>query len=127
MWPRHLDAADALEALGARLGELAGDAADLHDGQRCAVGEHGRHLQEDLQLLADPDRRQLVERLDAIAGLEQEGTPLLHAGETGAQVTGLTGEHQRRARLQARERGFDRCGVRPFGLLQRRIAAPGGG
>ena len=64
--------ADLLGRRRARLRELAGDPTDLHHRQRGAVGQDDGHLQEDLQLLADRDRRELVERLGAVARLEQE-------------------------------------------------------
>ena len=56
MWPRNDGSVDVADALGRRragLGELAGDAADLHDGHAERVGQHDRHLQDDAQLLAD--------------------------------------------------------------------------
>ena len=66
----------------ARLHELAGDPPDLQHRQRRAVGEHGGHLEQDLQPLADRDGRvrgaglgepgEVVERLGAVARLEQE-------------------------------------------------------
>ena len=43
---RQLDAADGLGRRRARLGELAGDAADLHHRRRAGEGQHHRHLQE---------------------------------------------------------------------------------
>ena len=51
----QLEVADLLGVAGARLGELAGDAADLHHRHAERVGEHDRHLQDDAQLLADVD------------------------------------------------------------------------
>ena len=50
---RQLDAVACLGGGGARLRELAGDAADLHRRHAGAVGEHHRHLEDDLQLVAD--------------------------------------------------------------------------
>ena len=75
MWPRNDGQLDAVDGLGggrAGLGELAGDAPDLHDGHAGRVGEHDRHLQDDLELVADGVGREGVERLGAVAGLEQE-------------------------------------------------------
>ena len=57
---------------GARLGELPGDAPDLHRGHAAAVGEHDGHLQDDLELVADGVGRERVERLGAVAGLQHE-------------------------------------------------------
>ena len=70
---RHLDVADALGGDGAGLGELPGDAADLHDRHAGAVGEDDRHLQDDLQLVPDRVGGEVGERLGAVARLEQEG------------------------------------------------------
>ena len=123
---RQLDPVDELEPLGPRLRELAGDAPHLHHRQRRAVRENGRHLQQDLQLLADSDRRELVERLDTVARLEQERTAFVDAGQALAELSRLAGEDERRAGLQARERGVGGAGVGPFGLLQRGVVAPGG-
>ena len=49
---------------------------------------------------------QLVERLDAVAGLQQERAALDHAREAVAQLPRLAGEDERRARLQALERAL---------------------
>ena len=118
---------DALEGLRARFRELAGDPPQLHDRQRRAVGEHGGHLEHDLQLLPDPHRRELVERLDAVPRLEQERAALDHLREVVAQVARLAGEDERRAPLQALERGGRGGGIGPLRLLERREVAPGGG
>ena len=69
----QVDVADALGGRRPGLGELAGDAAHLHHGDAEGVGEHDRHLQDDLELLPDVDGRERLEALGAVAGLEQEG------------------------------------------------------
>ena len=56
----------------ARLGELAGDAADLHHRLRAGEGQHHRHLQEDAEEVADVVGAMLGEAFGAIAALEQE-------------------------------------------------------
>ena len=56
----------------ARLGELAGDAADLHHRLRAGEGQNHRHLQEDAEEVADVVGAMLGEALGAIAALEQE-------------------------------------------------------
>ena len=56
MWPRNEGSSTPFTSSvvgAARLRELAGDTADLHDGQRRAERQHRRHLQQHLQLLAD--------------------------------------------------------------------------
>ena len=114
MWPRKTGISPSgglLDRRRARLHELPGDAADLQHRQRGAVGEHGRHLQQDLQPLADRDRRvggaglgqrgEVVERLGAVAGLEQERAAGRDLGERGAHLPRLAGEDERRQRVQA--------------------------
>ena len=121
---RELDVADALGGSRARLCELAGDPPHLHEWQRRAVDQHDRHLEQDLQLLADRDRREVVEGLGAVARLEEEGAAGADLGERGLEITRLAGEDERRQRLQLRERGFGPRLVRPLGLVPRGAAAP---
>ena len=85
----------------ARLGELPGDPPHLHDRERGAVREHGRHLEHDLELLADVDGREVVERLGAFARLEQERAALHSLGQHRAQLPRLAGEDERRHDSQA--------------------------
>ena len=75
----QLDAVARLGGRGARLGELAGDAADLQRRDARAVREHDRHLEDDLQLVADVVGREVGERLGAVARLQQEALALAHA------------------------------------------------
>ena len=58
---RQLDVADALGGARAGLGELPGDAADLHDRHAHRVRQHDRHLQDDAQLLPDVVGGELLE------------------------------------------------------------------
>ena len=51
----------------ARLGELAGHAADFHHRLRTGEGEHDRHLQEHAEEVADVVRAMLGEALGTIA------------------------------------------------------------
>jgi hypothetical protein len=53
-------------------------------------------LQQDLQLVADERRGKLVERLSAVAGLEDEGATGGNLSERIAQLSGLAGEDERR-------------------------------
>ena len=77
MWPRKRRQGRAprpsRSASERGLGELAGDAADLHHRHAGRVGEHHGHLQDDLQLVADGVGGEVVEGLGAVAGLQQEG------------------------------------------------------
>ena len=139
MWPRKTGispSARLLDAVRARLHELAGDPADLEHRQRGAVGEHGRHLEQDLQPLADRDGRvggaalgqpvEVVERLGAVARLEQERAARGDLGERGPNLARLAGEDERRLGVQAAP---DLCGARlvgPLRLLERLAVPPGG-
>ena len=73
--------ADGLGGRRAGLGELPGDPAHLHHRHAGAVGQHDRHLQDDLELVADGVGGEPVERLGAVAGLEQERLAGGHLGE----------------------------------------------
>ena len=73
----------------------------LTSGSADAVDHHHRHLQQDLQLLADRDRGEVAERLGAVAGLEQERPAGGDLAERGLQVTRLAGEDERRQRTRA--------------------------
>ena len=78
---RQLEPVDDLRGGAPRLCELARDAPDLDDRQCGTERQHGRHLQQHLQLLADRDRRHLAERLDAVARLQQERATLGHLAQ----------------------------------------------
>ena len=112
---------------GARLGELSGDAADLHRGDAAAVGEHDRHLQDDLELVADRVGRERVERLGAVARLEHEAASLADRGERVGEAARLAGEDQRRHRAQLGEGGIELEGVGPLGLLRGDMFVPAPG
>ncbi len=64
---RQLNAVDRLGGRRARLGELAGDAANLHHGLAAGEGEHHRHLQEYAEEIADVVGGMLQEAFGAIA------------------------------------------------------------
>ena len=98
---RELHSAGVLRRRGACLGELTGDAADLDDRKHPAVGQHCRHLQQDLQLVADKRRRELVERLGAVAGLEHERAPGGNLAERVAELPRLACEDERREPSEA--------------------------
>ena len=80
----------------ARLGELAGDAADLHHRRAAGIGQHHRHLQEHAEEVADVVGAMLGEALGAIAALQQEGLARGHARELRLQLARLARKHQRR-------------------------------
>ena len=121
---RQLDAADVLERRRARLRELAGDATDLHDRHAERVGQHDGHLQDDAQLLADVDGRELLEALGAVAGLEQERIAGGDLGERRLERAGLAGEHQRRIAGDLLQRTIELTLIRPVGLLVGGVRLP---
>ena len=120
------DAAHLLGRRRARLHELAGDPAHLDDRQLRPEGQHGRHLQQDLQLLADRDRGEVLERLGAVARLEQERAALGDVRERVAERAGLAGEDERRHSGELAEGMLRRRRVGPGGLMARLEGAPGG-
>ena len=106
---RELDVVDDVAAIGrqrhavlgldvgrARLGELAGDAADLDHRRGGGEGQHHRHLQEDAEEVADVVGRMLAEALGAVAALQQEGLARLRLAEQALELARLAGEDQRR-------------------------------
>ncbi len=69
---RQLLAVALLGRRGARLGELAGDAADFHHRRGGGISQHHRHLQEHAEEVADVVRSMLGEAFRAVAALQQE-------------------------------------------------------
>ena len=121
---RELDAVALLGGRRAGLRELARDPPDLHGGDAAPVGEDHRHLQDDLELVADRVGRERVERLRAVTRLEHEAAPLADRGESVGEAARLAREHERRDRAQLVERGVEPCRVGPLGLLRGRVLAP---
>ncbi|MDF9865771.1 hypothetical protein M2437_004753 [Methylorubrum pseudosasae] len=120
----------AVERLGrrrARLGELAGDAADLHHGRAAREGEHHRHLQEDAEEVADVVGRVLVEALGAVAALQEEGLARPDARQGRLQLARLTGKNERRKARELRLDGLESARVRIGRDLLDRQVAPGFG
>ena len=70
---RQVDLTDALCWTRTGLGELAGDASNLHHRDAHRIRQHDGHLQDDAQLLADVVGGELLEALGTVAGLEQKG------------------------------------------------------
>ena len=88
----------------ARLGELAGDAADLHHGLGAGEGQDDRHLQEHAEEVADVVRAMLGEAFGAVPALEQERIARGDLGELLLQLARLTCKNERR---KGRETAFD--------------------
>jgi hypothetical protein len=97
---RDLDAVHDLGRRRSRLRELAGDTADPDHRQRRRIREHGRHLQHHLEPLANRRSRDVVERLDAVAGLQEEGAALAHPAERCEKRARLAREDERRQAVQ---------------------------
>ena len=108
----QFDAVDLFHRRGARLGELAGDAADLHHGLATGEGQDHRHLQDQAEGVADVVGRELLEALGAVAALQQEGVAAFDLGQFGGQAAGLAREHQRRHGAQLVFHGGKRARVR---------------
>ena len=116
----QLDAVDELRRRRARLRELPGDAPHLDDRQRRAVGEHGRHLQQDLQLLADRDRatRRGTTPRSRRPGAGRRG-PRRPRRAPRAAARLAREDERRQLPIRSPHRG-GRSGVGPVGLLRAR-------
>jgi hypothetical protein len=120
----------AVLALGvgrARLGVLAGEAADAHHRQAHAVHQHQAHLQQHLEAVRDHLGRAVVEDLGAVAALQQEALAILRLRQLLAQVHHFARSHQRRQRMQFVQDAFELLRVAIGRLLHRLAAAPAGG
>src|SRR5665809_70804 len=114
----------ALRRRRPRLGELPCDTPDLHHRQARTVGEHYGHLQDDLQLVANVIRRELAERLRALAGLKNEGLTPARLSQRVGQPAGFAGENKGRKLSKLLERNVQLGRVRPFRLLCCRSVRP---
>ena len=81
---------------GARLGELPGDAPDLHHGAARREGQHHRHLQEHAEEIANGVRAVLGEAFRAIPALQDKSAPGRNLGEVLCQAARLPCKNQRR-------------------------------
>ena len=122
---RQLDAVALFRRRGARLGELAGDAADLHHGLGRRVGQHHRHLQEQPEEVADIVGAVLGKALRAIAALQQEHVAGRDLRQRLFQIARLAGKNQRREGRKLRLDVGQRLWVRIIRHLQSRLGAPG--
>ena len=113
----------------ARLGELPGDAADLHHRHGRGIGQHHRHLQEHAQEVADVVGADVVgarigEALGAVAALQQEALSRRNAAKLLLEVARLAGKHQRRIACELFLDGLQRRLVRVLGHLDNRLGSP---
>ncbi len=104
-----------LHRRGARLGELAGHAPDLHHRLAAGEGQHHRHLQDQAKGVADIVGGEFLEALGAVAALQQKGATGRDIAQQAFQAARLTGEHQRRQGAQGRLHPLDRARVRIVG------------
>jgi len=78
-------------------------------------------LQENLELVADERRRELVKRLGAVAGLKHERAPGRNLAQRIAELPGFAREDERWQGCEAGAGSLRLVGVRPFGLMQRGV------
>ena len=93
---RELDAADLFQRSRPGLGELPGDAPDLHHRRGGGERHHDRHLQEDAKEIANVVGGVLGETLGAVAALKQESLAGRDFGERPFQLARLACKNQRR-------------------------------
>ncbi len=112
---------------GAGLGELSGDAPDLHDGRGGGVGQHHRHLQKHAEEVADVVGGVLGKGLGAVPALQQERLACRDLGQRAGQIARFAREDERREAcdlpLHRRQRG----GVPIDGRLLDRLLSPAAG
>ncbi len=93
---RKFDAIALLGRRGAGLGELAGDAADLHHRASRGISQHHRHLQEQAEKIADIVGAVLGETFGAIAALQQKSVAGGDLRQRLFQIARFAGKNQRR-------------------------------
>ena len=121
---RQLHVALPLDAGRARLGELAGDAADLDDRQLGAERQDDGHLQEGAEEIADVVGAVLGEALGAVAALQEEAVALGDHRQPALQPARLAGEDQRRKARQPLLGDRERVLVRIVRHLHDRLLPP---
>ena len=109
---RQRDIAELLDVGGARLGELAGDTADLDHRLLGAKRQDNGHLQEGAEEVADVVGAVFGKALGTITALQQEAAAFGDIGERLRQTAGFTGENQRRIGCKLRFRRAQRRLVR---------------
>ena len=108
-----------LEVGGARLGVLAGQAAELDHRHGGGVGQHDGHLQQHAQLVAGVVGGDAGEGLGAVAALQQERLAARDGGELVGQLVALVAEDERTRGCAAARRSRRRGPVGVGRLLGR--------
>ena len=120
LWPLALSVGDE-----PRLGELPGDASDLHDRKTCSVGEDDGHLQDDLQLVSDVVGGELSERLGALTGLEHECLTVARPSPANCVNRRASPANTKGGSFRSSSSApFELGRVRPLRLLRRRTVVP---
>ena len=109
---------------GTRLGELAGQAADLDHRAGGAEGQDHGHLQQHAEGIADIVGMKFGETFRAVAALQEESLAVGDSGQGLFQAPGLAGEDQRRITAQAFFRRRQCRRVRILGRLLDGFGAP---
>ena len=110
---------------GTRLGELTRHTAHLHHGHGGAVSEHCRHLQDSLDTAGDLVSGCAREGFCAVPALQQECAAFSNLTECLAHGVDLTGEDERRYRVQFGDGAFKIFVFAPGGLLVNVQLTPG--
>ena len=119
------DVAASFHVCGARLGELTRHAAHLHHGHGGAVGEHCRHLQDGLDAAGDLVGGCTREGFCTVAALQEECAAFSNLTECLAHGVDLTGEDERRYRVQLGDGALKIFVLAPGGLLVNVQLTPG--
>ena len=109
---------------GARLGELSGDAADLHYWQRAGISEHDRHLQKHTEEVADVVGAVLGKALGAVAPLQQKSLAVDDTRQRFLQAARLASKDQRWKGRELLFHVVQRLQVRIYRHLMDRFLAP---
>ena len=121
---RQGDPVDRLHVRRARLGELTGNPAQLHDWLGGGKGQHHGHLQQDAKSVAHAFGRELLEALCTIAALKQEGIARRDVGQLPAQAPCFAGKYQRRTVPQFCDGAIKRRRICIIGHLLDAFGAP---
>ena len=121
---REREAVAGLGVARAGLRVLAGKATDAGHAALAALHQHQAHLQQDLEARGNGARLAAVERLRAVATLEDEALPGRGFSQLRAECVDLEAGDERRQLRELGARGGQLRAVRPLGLLQRGAGAP---